>query len=91
MKRLIPIVASLSLAIGGLSLIGCSSSDQPLPASEAGSTAGGNGAFGTNSARAGDYSQSNTQQRNVTNDTAGGNGAFGENPARPGDYHSGNN
>ncbi len=91
MKRTILTIAGLSLALGCAGLTGCASSEnKPLPASEAGATAGGNGAFGTNPAGAGDYQTSNAQPRSVQNDTSGGNGAFGTNPAQAGDYQPSN-
>jgi len=85
------------MLLGAVAFIGCAADDHAIPASEKSSTAGGNGAFGENPARPGDYNTGNNPGRDVSpsrdyapsgsnNATAGGNGAFGENPARPGDY-----
>ena len=56
MRRVLSFVAAGALLVGGFSLVGCESNNQSnLPPDEQGATAGGNGAFGENPARPGDY------------------------------------
>ena len=58
MKRIILCVASGTLAVGALTLVGCGSNQSDLPPNERGTTAGGNGAFGESPAQPGEYSSS---------------------------------
>jgi len=52
MKVLVPIFVAGLLSVAGVTLVGCSNSQPP---DNQGTTAGGNGAFGTNPARNGSY------------------------------------
>jgi hypothetical protein len=65
MKSLLPIFVAGVLVIAGVSLVGCSNSQNPPPADQ-GSTAGGNGAFGTSPARPGSYEGDKYNQQGVT-------------------------
>jgi hypothetical protein len=56
MKHLLSFVAAMSLALGGISMVGCATNDANMPPEDRGSTAGGNGAFGESPARPGSYS-----------------------------------
>lgn len=70
MKRLITLAAAMCLGVAGLSLVACESNDSgSLPPGENGVTAGGNGAFGENPARPGDYSHQSVDTNHNSNDT----------------------
>lgn len=53
MKDLLHLAVAASLAIGGFAFMGCEETQQPK--GENGVTAGGNGEFGENPARSGEY------------------------------------
>lgn len=61
MKRLMSFVAAASLAVGGLVLAGCETSNENLPPDERGAYAGGNGAFGENPVNPGAYNGGGSQ------------------------------
>jgi hypothetical protein len=59
MNRITSLFTAAILAVGACSMVGCESPNQTdLPSNERGTTAGGNGAFGENPARPGDYNRS---------------------------------
>lgn len=62
MKRLMSFAAAASLAVGGVVLAGCESSNENLPPNERGAYAGGNGAFGESPVNPGVYTSGNGSQ-----------------------------
>jgi hypothetical protein len=58
------LLIALTIALGGVSLIGCSSNNQSP--GDQGSTAGGNGAFGESPARPGSHAGDQYNQQGVT-------------------------
>ena len=61
MMRFTSVAVAAALALGSVAFMGCESDNQTdLPRDEAGTTAGGNGAFGESPARPGDYSNSSS-------------------------------
>ena len=55
MKALMSLAASLSLALGGMGLMGCATDDSTLPKTDRSGFAGGNGEFGETPEKAGRY------------------------------------
>ncbi len=70
MKRLITLTAAICLGVAGLSLVACESDNSNnLPPGENGVTAGGNGTFGENPSRPGDYNKHDVDINHNSNDT----------------------
>jgi len=70
MKRLITLTAVVCLGVAGLSLVACESDNSNnAPPDQNGVTAGGNGAFGENPDRPGDYNNHNVDVNHNSNDT----------------------
>ncbi|HWE04117.1 MAG TPA: hypothetical protein VG326_17050 [Tepidisphaeraceae bacterium] len=55
MKAVMGLAAGLSLLLGGVAFMGCTSDQSTLPRSEQGAYAGGNGEFGENPEQPGTY------------------------------------
>ena len=69
MKRLITLAMAICLGVAGLSLVACESNDSGNLPPENGVTAGGNGAFGENPGRPGDYHNHDVDINHNSNDT----------------------
>lgn len=63
MKSILPLFTALIIAVASASLVGCSPHNEP--ASDQGSTAGGNGAFGESPARPGSHEGDRYNQEGV--------------------------
>jgi hypothetical protein len=88
--RSIRFLLAASLAVGGATCLGCSSSSGIPDAGAHPGFQGGNGEFGESTEQAGVYDRSVPARHRLSPDEQsgfqGGDGAFGESPESPGKY-----